>query len=349
MRIYCFWLVISLAGSFLSCNNTEFQKTPCKSFSTEILVYAKDSTGIFTYNPRNGENKRILSIQKEIVPETFSLINDSLLTFTTLESMKPDSVLSERISTDTNKVKHSYLSATYYWVVTEKVHLISLSDVRHYIPQINEYYVHGFQSQKFSTFGFPGIMTFCIPDTITEHGRYYINDDSCERYFFEVRQFEKFDHLYSESKTINGVKLVTYRGNLILMDENRIAGIHHYKGEFSQKASEIGYYSPDISDNGRFCTYFYKSHLNLDKRFINAYSKDGIFILGGKTGKQTRIEGPEYITPKLSAKGHFLACGSKKEYYEYNYSISELITVFNLINNTHTCIGEGNYYEWTQK
>jgi len=329
-----------------SCDEKKFYKEQSSSFHNPILVYAKDSTGIFTYNPHTGENKQIQAVHNQIVPETFKLINDSLLTFTTLESMKMDSVELERQYTDSNNVVQSYLSTTFYWVVKEKVHLISLSDGRHYVPQVNEYYVHDFHSRKFTTYGFQGIMTLCVSDTLTDHGRYYINDDSCERYVFELELYEKFMHLYSESKMINGVKLVTYDGNLILMNNGHVAGIHYYKGTFSQKAAMIGYYSPDISENGSFCTYFYKTHLSLNSSQIEEYPDNGVFICERKTGKKKRIAGLEYVIPKLSADGEFLACGSRKKHYTYDYTKSELITVFDLATDTHVCIGEGQYYEW---
>ncbi|HBG69547.1 MAG: hypothetical protein A2W93_13535 [Bacteroidetes bacterium GWF2_43_63] len=349
MRITIAILILLQISSLIGCASKDFKEDSRPDSKKEILVYSSDSASIFTYDPENGESKQILALNKEIVPETFRLINDSLLTFTTLENMLLDSVLKERKYTDSNNVVQSYLSTTNYYVVTEKVHLISLSDGRHYIPQVNEYYVHEFQSQKFSTYGFPGILTFCVSDTITDHGRYYVNDDSCERYILTKEFFDNYEFMYSESKTINGVKLVTFRGNLILIHENRIAGIHHYDGTFSQKAGMIGYYTPDISGNGFLCAWYYKSHIILDIFHSKEYPDNGIFICNKRTGKQKRIAGLEYNSPKLSAEGDFIACGSKKEYYEYNYTESELITVFDLSDNTHVCIGEGHYYEWANK
>lgn len=347
MRITIAILTLLQIISLISCASKNLEKDSRPHSKKEILVYSSDSASLFTYDPISRGSKQILELNKEIIPETFQLINDSLLTFTTLENMKMDSVVMERKYTDSNNVVQSYLSTTYYWIVTEEVHLISLSDGQHYIPQVNEYYVHEFQSQKFTTFGFPGILTFCVSDTVTDHDRY--NDDSCERDIFKVGLYEKYEHLYSESKMINGVKLVTYNGNLVLMNNGHIAGVQYYKGTFSQKAGKIGYYTPDISENGLLCAYFYKSHLILNSSHIEEYSDNGVFICNRKTGKQKRIAGLKYITPKLSAEGDFLACGSKKEYYEYNYTESELITVFDILNNTHVCIGEGQYYEWANK
>lgn len=337
MRITIAILALLQIICLIGCASKDLKKDSTPGSKKEILVYSSDSASLFTYDPISRGSKQILELNKEIIPETFQLINDSLLTFTTLENMKMDSVVMERKYTDSNNVVQSYLSTTNYWVVTEKVHLISLSDGQHYIPQVNEYYVHEFQSQKFTTYGFPGILTFCVSDTVKYIDGYYSEDNfgdkTCgnSKYHLGSEFMEEYSYGFSESKTINGVKLITFRGNLILMNKGHVSGILNYNEPFSWKMETIGYFTPDISGNGKYITCLYLPY--------HQFRLGGIVVFDTNQNKKTKIADRKSGFPKLSFLGNYVAY----------LNSSRRISVFDLKTNTHVCIGEGQYYEWANK
>jgi hypothetical protein len=306
-----------------------------------VVLFTVDKDGVYEYNCSTKSEQKIYTTDEVFISSSLLSINDSIIIVghqsETTEEERPRLVNSKyfyRADGDSSFVTDTppYTLYDKYKFTSETFYGINLSSKNSYKYKTIQYEHKDFDTLRIKTTSynrnsdtiqFTESISNCNKTSHTSKGVDFC--DSNGRYF-------------SESKLVNGRKIISRRGDLILIENNKEETILKFDGHFDSKFGS-GYYNPSISPDGQKVIY----------QYLTGFLKDGsaIFELDIKTKKVTKIIGSKYFNPKYSPDGKYILIGKSQRQGKLNTWIKD-IYILNLTTGKKQKIGTGDKDIWKE-
>lgn len=316
---------------------TDFGLSQTKNVENEI-IYSIDKDGIYIYNCSTEKTEKIYTSDKIFLASSLQSIDTNNIIVghqsTMREEEKPRLVYSKyfyRVDGDSSFVTDNPPYTVYdkYKYVTESFFAININDKNSYKFKTLDYEHKEYDTLKIKETYFSINQTILSEfDTLT-----ICNGTSSSSKGIRFCDFKRF---YAESESVKGKKVISCKGDLILIENKQEEIILKYDGNFDPKFGS-GYYNPTLSPDGTKVIY----------QYLAGFLKNGsgIFELDLNTKKIKKIIGSGYFDPKYSPNGNFIMLGKNQRQAKFNTWIDD-IYILNLNTGKKKKIGEGDIYIW---
>lgn len=324
-------MIIFLLVLFNNCSSKtipEALENDNEQLKKQILVYATDSVGVFSYDLTKNKITKLAEIRRQFLSESLKRLNDSIIVIGFRSKIKFDTVWEYTYYKDSfNNIKTAVAQIKF----TDTIFSINVRNYLHYVISTEVNLYRDWHLYKRTTFlNSAGKSIFQKNDTISVSSFSPYND-----YVDFNTDLNKIIKGYSESKEINGTKIIAYCGNLYLSNGITLKLIRKFNS-WSPKQGRIGYICPDL---------FYDKKFTYQLFVEDNDSISGIYEANLNSNKSKKILGSGFYFPKYSTDGNYIVCFKNSTIYGAKNRITE-IYITDLKKNITRKISEGELCIW---